>query len=160
MDWRGKSFLFPRYILPTFPPLRGSPLCALIHLLFPHLSSSPVHLLHLTQTPLFCIMFPPPFIPNLTFFLSSSFTPSPPWCSFVLRFNAPKQAFYVSPLRVSAGALCSPFCLCCENPSQSRLGTHTHTHSLIGRLCFGQKNTHTEAYTHTCSVTHVRIRCA
>lgn len=59
---------------------------------------------------------------------SHSFSPWPPRCFCMLRFNAPKQAFCVSPLRVSAGAPCSPVCLCWENHSQSCLGA---------RLCSG-----------------------
>ncbi len=51
---------------------------------------------------------------------------------------------------MSAGALCSPFCLCCENRSQSCLDTHTH-----GALVFwAQKYTLSGA--HTCSITHFR----
>lgn len=93
------------------------------------------------------IMFPPPFIQTLIVVLSFSlFPPSLPQCSFVLRFNAPKQAFCVSPLRVSAGALCSPFCLCCENRSQSCLGTHAHGALVVWAT--KNKHTYTQRYTH------------
>lgn len=143
----GKEFSFPSQH-PSFLPLRSSPLCALIQLLFPHLfssSSSFVHLFHLTQ-PLLFYHVASTFYSDSHFFLPLifSFSPSLPQCSFVLRFNAPKQDFCVSPLRVSAGALCSPFCLCCENRSQSCLGTHTH-----GALVFWAQK-YTLSGVHTC----------
>lgn len=144
--WIGGERVFFSFATSFLPAPEEFPsVCALIPPLLLHLLSSSLHLLHVTQPlPFFFIMYPPPFIQTLTFFLS--FSPSPPQCSFVLRFNAPKQAFCVSPLRVSAGALCSPFCLCCENRSQSCLGTHTHSR---GACVFG-----TKIHTHTCSLTH------
>lgn len=82
-----------------------------------------------------------------------SFSPSLPQCSFVLRFNAPKQAFCVSPLRVSAGAPCFPFCLCCENHSQSCLDTHAHSRGacVLGTKIHTLRRTHMPSHSQASS---------